>query len=137
MAKFTVAQHFNDPHYLGIRERGDVLDESDDTPDDDDTIGKQRVRYFKEWLRRGLVVEGELSKEDLDKRDEEARRDADEKAKKAGDGSEPQTTENVENEPTAPKAPADDLLAPGVAAKDVPGGEKKLAKGREATKADA
>lgn len=134
MAKYTVTQNFNDPAHSDIRMRGDVIELDDGTPDDDDVAGKQRARYQKDLVRRGLLVEGELSKEDLDKRDEEAAKEDEQAAEKVGDGSEPQTEENVEADPNAPKAPADDLIAPGVAAKDVPDGEEKLKKGRQANK---
>ena len=134
MAKYTVTQNFNDPNHNDIRYRGDVVEVSDDTPEDDDAAGKQRARYQKDLVSRGLLVEGELSKEDLDKRDEEAAKKDEDEAAKVGDGTEPQTEENVEADPNSPKAPADDLIAPGVAAKDVPDGEEKLKKGRQATK---
>ena len=125
MAKYTVVQNVNDPWHHDVRYRGDVLEYSDDKPDDDDVAAKQQARWVKDQVRRGLLKEGEHSKDDLDKADEKAAAKA--KADdKVGDGSEPQTDENVEADPNSPKAPADALLAPGVAAKDVPGGEDKL-----------
>jgi hypothetical protein len=134
MAEFTVVQNYNDPWHHDIRYRGDVVEFSDDTPDDDDTVGKAQARQRKDLVRRGLLKEGKHSKEDLDKADqEEAEKAENEQTKKVGDGSEPQTEQNVEADPNSPKAPADPLLAPGVAAKDVPGGEKKL---KEAAKAN-
>ena len=99
-----------------------MVEVDDGKPDDDDPIAKGRARHVKDLVARGLLLEGEHSTEDLDKRDAaQAKKKAD--ADKAGNGSEPQTVENVENDPNAPQAPADPLLAPGVAAKDVPGGK--------------
>jgi len=125
MAKYTATANYNDPWHHDLRFRGDVVEYSDDKPDDDDVVGKAQARQVKDLVRRGLIIEGEHSKEDLDKRDEKAAAKA-QADDKSGDGSEPQTDENVEADPNSPKPPADRLLAPGVAAKDVPGGEEKL-----------
>lgn len=133
MAKYTVVQNYNDPYHNNVRYRGEVVEVSDDQPDDDDKAGKAQVAHRKDLISRGLLKEGEHSKEDLDKADKEAAERAEaETEKKVGDGSEPQTEQNVEADPDSPKAPEDALLAPGVAAKDVPGGEKRLKKAQEA-----
>lgn len=104
MAKYTATANYNDPFHNDVRSRGDVVEYDDGKPDDDDTVGKAKARQVKDLVSRGLLVSGEKSVADLDKADEAAAKKA-AAANKVGDGSEPQTAENVEADPNSAKAP--------------------------------
>jgi hypothetical protein len=69
MAKYTATANYNDPWHSDIRVRGDVVEVSDDKPDDDDTAAKAQARHVKDLVARGLLITGEYTVDDLDKRD--------------------------------------------------------------------